>query len=414
MVLLYNISHKDVRFMKHKLMNLSIKFKSLAVFRNLYSQPIFITLQHLLAKSQGNHVVDCIDSIAEFASVIYEQGGNLSDIVFTLCMEDENAYVIQSAEGKKITSSMQSSLRRELLILEEISQLTLEDIISDCGIADYIKLLPSWEIKSYDFQSEYEKRLKNINRCGYGIYAKYHMFYLLEDTITPIAYPDTQRLSDFSDYERERSLVVKNTEALLAGEKASNVLLYGDAGTGKSSTIKAIVNEFSGRGLRLLEVKKQQLYQIPKVVEELSKNPLKFILFIDDLSFSNNDENFAALKSILEGGVSALGNNVVIYATSNRRHLIKEDHQSRVGDEVHLNDTLQETMSLSSRFGLIITFNRPEKEVYLHIVSKLAQQYNVVMEESELFNKAEAYAIRHHGRSPRTAKQFIELLKAGI
>lgn len=398
--------------MNHKLTELNIKLKSVAIFRNLFNQPILIRLQHLLSKSQEDMTDDYIDALALFASEIYQDGGNLSKIIFRLVMEDENPYVERKAIDAYISEHMEHALIHELKVFEEIAMLDITTFID--GYEEYEQMLPAWDVKIFDFVNEYTTRMSLIKKYGYGIYAKYHMFLLDDGEIKPIKYPDTQKMSDFSDYERERGLIVKNTIALLEGGTASNALLYGDAGTGKSSTIKAIVNEYKKDGLRLIEVKKQQLYQIPHVIEELSKNPLKFIIFIDDLSFVSNDENFAALKSILEGGVSAIGNNVVIYATSNRRHLIKEDHQSRMGDEVHLSDTLQETMSLSSRFGLTITFNKPEKEVYLHIVSELAKQYHVEMEQEELYKRAEAYAIRHHGRSPRTAKQFIELIKAGI
>ena len=198
------------------------------------------------------------------------------------------------------------------------------------------------------------------------------------------------------------------------GTGASNMLLYGDAGTGKSSSVKAVAAHFAPGGLRIIEVKKNQLYQIPSVMEELASNPLKFILFIDDLSFSGNDDNFSALKATLEGSISGCGDNCVIYATSNRRHLVKESFADRAGDELHFNDTMQETMSLASRFGLSVTFQKPDKEEYLNIVRSLAREYGIDMDEHELFKKAEAHAIRKNGRSPRTAKQFIELLKIGI
>lgn len=164
----------------------------------------------------------------------------------------------------------------------------------------------------------------------------------------------------------------------------------------------------------MVEIKKNQLYMIPQIMEELASNPLKFILFIDDLSFNGNDDNFSALKATLEGSISGRGSNVAIYATSNRRHLVKENMSDRDGDELHVNDTIQETMSLAARFGLTVTFQKPDKDSYLSIVRSLADQYGIDMDEDELFRKAEAHALRSNGRSPRTAKQFIELLKIGI
>ena len=170
---------------------------------------------------------------------------------------------------------------------------------------------------------------------------------------------------------------------MLSGKPAVNVLLYGDAGTGKSSSVKAIANEFAADGLRLVEVKKNQLYQIPALLDSLAQNPLKFILFIDDLSFSANDDNFAALKAILEGSVGGRAGNIAVYATSNRRHLIKETLTDREGDDTHESDTRQELMSLSARFGLTITFGSPDRERYLHIVEELAKQYGVELDELE-------------------------------
>jgi len=156
------------------------------------------------------------------------------------------------------------------------------------------------------------------------------------------------------------------------------------------------------------------LCKLPDILEQLSETPLKFIVFIDDLSFMENDDNFTALKALLEGSVSAIGKNVVIYTTSNRRHLIKEQFSDRSGDDdIHLNDTLQEIMSLAARFGLTVTFERPDKDTYLSIVKQIALTYDIAADEQFLIN-AEAYAIRNNGRSPRTAKQFVELQKSGI
>ena len=214
--------------------------------------------------------------------------------------------------------------------------------------------------------------------------------------------------------ERAHRGDVEHTRALLAGSPANNVLLYGDAGTGKSSTVKAIANEYAADGLRLVEVKKNQLYQIPDLMDQLAANPLKFILFIDDLSFSSNDDNFAALKAILEGSVGGRARNIAVYATSNRRHLIKETLTDRTGDDIHEADTRQELMSLSARFGLTVTFQRPEKARFAAILEELAKQHHIQMPMEELLVKAEAFAIRAGGRSPRVAKQFIEQCESGV
>ena len=244
------------------------------------------------------------------------------------------------------------------------------------------------------------------------MFAGHHMFSVDEDGLAPVPFYDRKGLADLIGYERERSKIIENTEALLAGLPSNNVLLYGDAGTGKSSTVKAIANDYADRGLRLIEVKKKYLYRIPEVIERLSDDPLKFILFIDDLSFSANDDDFAALKAILEGSVAGGSKNIAVYATSNRRHFLKETAEDRAGDDLHLYDTIQETMSLAARFGLQVTFAKPDKELYLDIVRALAKQNGIDEDPETLERDAEAYAIRNGGRSPRAAKNYVTGLLA--
>ena len=237
------------------------------------------------------------------------------------------------------------------------------------------------------------------------------MFIFREGSIVPVKSHDTQKLSELYGYDIQRNSVINNTLALLNGKPALNALLYGDAGTGKSSTVKAIVNEYSPLGLRLIEITKEQLRNIPEIVEEISGNPLKFIIFIDDLSFTAGEDSFGALKATLEGSVAANADNMVIYATSNRRHLIKETFSDREGDDVHRNDSLQETLSLSARFGLRVNFSRPDKNAYVAIASELAKSRGIKMSEKDIALKAEQFAISSgNGRSPRTAKQFVEQL----
>ena len=181
-------------------------------------------------------------------------------------------------------------------------------------------------------------------------------------------------------------------------------MLYGDAGTGKSSSIKAIVNEYAPEGLRLVEIKQENYKLIPTVMHTLSEQPLKFILFIDDLSFEKDNSDFNALKSLLEGGLSARPSNIVVYVTSNRKHMIKESFSQRDGDDVHRNETLQELIALSERFGLTVGFFKPDKKEYLNIVYELKSQYKLNIDDMELSLLAEQYALKRGGRSPRTAR----------
>ena len=200
------------------------------------------------------------------------------------------------------------------------------------------------------------------------------MFTYNKGEIVPAKYPDSIRLSSHIGYERQRKRIIDNTYAFLKDKPAANVLLYGDAGTGKSSTIKAIVNEFADIGLRMIEVRKGDLLKLPELIEKLANNPLKFIIFIDDLSFAKNNEEIGALKAILEGSVSSKTENVVLYATSNRRHLVQESFSDRNGDDIHRNETIQEQTSLSDRFGLSVCFSKPDKKEYLDIIHGLSKR----------------------------------------
>ena len=394
----------------HSLPLLSVQLRSLVIFRNILSDPVISRLQVLL-DADTSDTASCVDAYCDFAAALFARGDDLSAYLLNLIMEDENIYMLQSCGSTPVSPFLAECLTHELAFLQQLGAFDGSVIRESLDFSGY---LPRWKNGDNDYARAYHERIASIHSRGYGIFAKYRMFTVKDGQLIPVRHPDPQTLEQLPGYERERAKVIANTEALLAGQPANNVLLYGDAGTGKSSTVKAIANAYFDRGLRLVEVKKNQLYQIPDITEALSRNPLKFILFIDDLSFSSNDNDFAALKAILEGSVNGHSGNFVVYATSNRRHLIKESWDDRTGSDLHEGDTRQELMSLSARFGLTVTFFRPDKDRSLDIVHKLAAQYGIDMPQAQLDIRAEAHATRNGGRSPRAAKQFIELTKAGI
>ena len=352
---------------------------------------------------------DSILAYADFVSDLYRHHNDLGTYVLTLVFEDENICMIKKGNNEEISEKMYSCLENELSALEEISQITSEEIKK---AIDYDGFLPDWDNTPYDFKAEYSTRIDNVDKYGYGTYAKYYMFILKDGNIVPVKHPDEVKLSQLIGYETQRKMIIDNTLALLRGKPASNVLLTGDAGTGKSSSVKAIANEYRNEGLRIIEIRKDQLRDIPAVIDNLSTNPLKFILFIDDLCFESDDDNFGALKAILEGSVSARTQNIAIYATSNRRHLVKENFSDRDGDDMHRNDTVQQLISLSERFGLKISFSKPLKDEYLKIVAGLAEQNGLSIPEEKLFAEAEQFALAKSGRSARAAKQFIDKMIA--
>ena len=243
---------------------------------------------------------------------------------------------------------------------------------------------------------------------GYGFFAQSSAFAVQDDgTVAPIVHPDAIRLRDLPGYERQKQQILQNTLAFLDGREANNILLYGDKGTGKSSTVKAVVNEYADRGLKIIEMSPRHITCFPKIFAETLRSPFRFIVFLDDLSFSREDDNFAALKAFIEGGLAGKPSNLVIYATSNRRHLIRETFADREGDEVRVRDSLETVTSLSDRFGLEITFSVPDKDEYLYIVDQLAAESGLTLPAEQLHLLAERFALRRNGRSPRTARQFI-------
>jgi uncharacterized protein len=383
---------------------LGIQLHSLVIFRGLLSEPLIKRLIDVLGPADKGTAV-LVDSYALFAAEIFADGGNLTDIILALALGSENMYSVKKGMGEEVYG-LEEMLKQELLILQQASRITSSQIKKRIV---YDGFLPEWRTHESDFRHEYEKRMKHIKTTGYGEFAKHNVFMLKGGGFTPVIMPDPVRLTELKAYEKQRQAVVDNTLALIDGKPAANILLYGDAGTGKSSTVKAVANEYSDKGLRLIELKKSDAGRMPEIIEKLWRNPLKFILFIDDLAFGKEGDDFHELKAALEGSASAKTPNIVIYATSNRRRLMRETFSDRQGDDVHPNETIQETISLSARFGIAIGFFRPDREIYLRIVRELAQQYGVNIDTETLEAEAENFA--SEGRSPRTARQFIDHLK---
>ncbi len=270
--------------------------------------------------------------------------------------------------------------------------------------------LPDWADGLVELATHYQQQ-------GTGIFGQFYAF-RWQQGLAGIPYPDPVTLDQLTGYDHPKQQLIKNTEFLLAGYSALNVLLYGARGTGKSSVVKALVNAYGNQGLRLIEVSKAALGDLPLIVEQVRSHPQKFILFVDDLSFEEDNDAFKSLKVVLEGGVTARPQNVVVYATSNRRHLIREYFDERPAPrdagEIQAWDTVQEKLSFSDRFGLTLTFEPTDQPTYLQIVKHLAQQAQLPIDNEALDYKARQWATRHNGRSGRSAQQFIDFLQAEL
>ena len=389
-----------------KINELYTHLATFSVFNGIFTKTVFKKFREY-AKERDKD--EKIKKYGELVNNLYTHGADLTAYIKRIAFEDANVYVKAVSAKKPVNPKVEMSVKHELGVLSRFASLTRDDFAADMGYEGY---LPDFDSCEVDLYGEYQTRLKSIEKYGYGIFTANCMFSVTDTgAVVPVATADETSINDFIGYADERQRVINNTLSFIEGRSSSNILLYGDAGTGKSSTVKAVANHFFDKGLRLVEIRKNQLLLLPTVMAEISKNPLKFIIFIDDLSFNQNDDNFSMLKATLEGSASAKAKNAVIYATSNRRHIVKESFGEREGGDIHRNDTVQETLSLSERFGLTIRFAKPEKKLYLEIVHELAARHGVTMDKEELEIKAEAFALNRGYRSARCAEQFIESLR---
>ena len=287
-------------------------------------------------------------------------------------------------------------------------------------ISQQVRALRAKLAAAADENEMFELVTDYYRRYGYGLFAMSRAFRIKREgsgpvEFLPISNIDGVMLDDLLGYEFQKRELRRNTEAFLAGVRANNVLLYGDAGTGKSTSVKALINEYFDRGLRMIEIYKHQFGDLSAILAQIKNRNYRFIIFIDDLSFEENEVEYKFLKAVIEGGVETRPDNVLIYATSNRRHLIRETWNDRTDMEhhgdIHRSDTMEEKLSLASRFGVSINYNAPGQKEYHAMVKALAERCGITMEEKQLISMANTWEIRHGGFSGRTAQQFVQYLE---
>lgn len=369
----------------------------LKILKNLNNTPLTAKLLACYDEPSAQHA-------DEFLAELYEYGGETSLLgtLSDMILYDENPFSRAAAEGK-CNEYLKSAFIQDVSTVFDAAGKTESFNLS---------LFNAGEVNEHFRTSlqESANRLEGFYRqYGYGDYVRYGAFLFKDDKISPIENAPAVRLSDLKDYEEEKRLIAANIENLLGGLPALDMLLYGERGTGKSSTVHAMANKYFGRGLRIVELHKEQLLSLPRLKEKLSAVPLKFIIYIDDLSLTEGDERFTSLKAALEGSFGVKGKNTVVCATSNRRHIVKESFSDRK-DSIHENECMQEQLSLSDRFGLTVLFGSTDKKQYLSIVKQLAEDLSLNTPQDELFRLAEQWAISRGGRSPRRARQFADAL----
>lgn len=360
-------------------------------------------------------------------------------LAYLLC-NNENPFSCACEIRGRIEGSMNELAMHDFAIFRELFNADFEGLGKRIG-TDVTKVLTSYSAYAENGRT-FNKRIRdricelavNLAKAGsdeefmdtvtgfygdygvgkFGLNKAFRLRVTPEHTeIEPIYNIRHVQLSDLVGYESAKKKLVDNTEAFLAGTGANNCLLYGDAGTGKSSSIKAIANMYYDRGLRIIEVYKHQIASLNDVVSQIKDRNYKFILYMDDLSFEEFEIEYKYLKALIEGGLEKKPGNILIYATSNRRHLIRENFRDKKerDEDLHINDTVQEKLSLSDRFGVSIYFGRPDKKEYHEIVLALAKRHGIMMDEGELLLKADQWELNHTGMSGRAAEQYINYLK---
>lgn len=376
----------------------------------------------------------CLQAYGSYFQALAAKNQNWEDYLITQILRADNPLTRLAQQGEiAMPTALLAAAQHDLQALHRLYKCSSAHLSQWVQAAAHLSVAPVVWYKEPNSKEAHQlsigQRLEQLenwadaladllvyySEFGTGKFAEYQALRYAAGNFSGISHPDPITMSELVGYELHRETLIKNTEFLLAGYPALHVLLYGSRGSGKSSLVKALLNEYSDRQLRLIEVAKSELQDLPLIVEQLRGMPQKFIIFVDDLSFEADDDAFKALKVVLEGSVTARPQNVVVYATSNRRHLIREffsDRPRPQDDEVHSWDTVQEKLSFSDRFGLTLTFEPADQQTYLTIVRHLAAVEGINISPEDLEYQALQWATRHNGRSGRTARQFINFFRA--
>ena len=433
----------------------------LVIFRTVLRDPVVAALLDFLGGIAGSRLHTAkvsrrvAASYASFFSALASQavpgrevavGTPWQNHLLNLMLCDENPFS-RGAEGhglNRLGPSLVLQVEADLARLRELHSLRSEQVAAAFQMMGWDGAWPGWDrLRAEDApceplsdqRLEMKRKLSRApdwgplvpelavfySRNGTGIFGEFQAFHWNPRSrggaLEGIASPDPITLEDLVGYEDQKQWLVRNTGYFLAGHPANNVFVYGDRGTGKSSAIKALLNRFAGSSLRMVEVSRDDLNDLPRVMSLLRERPQHFIVFVDDLSFEEGETQYKTLKAVLEGSLESRPGNVVVYATSNRRHLIREffsDRNDLQGDEIRRQDTLQEKVSLADRFGIQLSFVAPDQKQYLAIVQAMAGRRGLNLQPGDLERRALQWAQRYNARSGRTARQFMDCLCAEL
>ena len=392
---------------------LRAQLRGLSAFHSLLDTPMLKDALQLLdaaARRDGEGALAAYDQM--FYRLKAEGYSGLGTWLWDTLRYTETPYGDLAGSGRS-DPELEGAARRDVDALLQLARLGAEDIrvaLKPILTEEYVSVLdnlPAWETGA---PFTFEELAAFYRENGAGLYAKYRAFLWEEGRLVPVADPDCPHPVELLGYDQQRKQVLDNTRLLVEGKPSNNVLLFGDGGTGKSATVKSMLYLPGMENLRLIEIQKENLVGMPRLIRSLAGRRQSFILFIDDLAFDQDDKTYSSLKTILEGGLEKRPLNVAIYATSNRRHLVRQTFSDRAGDEVDAFETISEKTALAERFGLRIPYMTMSKSEYLALIDHLAGLYHVEMNREVLHAKAMEWEIRHAGRTPRVARQFIASL----
>jgi len=410
-----------------------MRLEELIIYRNLRKDSL---LSKMTSLSEKTDLYDCVHALLDEAAGHGFYGNLWHCHIANLLVNDENAYSLGCEIKGDSEGTLHEAAAHDFAIIKELVDCDFGEI--DDATMAYIRDFQGNREKSHVYNSRIRDRICEVAReiaqardagevqriiadfygkYGVGKFGLNKSFRITHPEggameITAIKNIDHVKLEDLVGYEIPKQKLIDNTEAFVEGRPANNCLLFGDAGTGKSSCIKGIINRYYDQGLRMIEVYKHQFKDLNDVIARIKNRNYKFIIYMDDLSFEEFEIEYKYLKAIIEGGLEVRPANVLIYATSNRRHLIKENFSDKEGrrDTLHASDTVQEKLSLVARFGVSIFFGAPDQKEFQQIVRVLAERNNIDMPEDQLFLEANKWELAHSGRSGRTAQQFIDYL----
>ena len=382
------------------------RLKSLTAFRHLLSEPVMDAVTALIESLIKKDPSPAVSHWGALLAQLDQEGFDGLGGWLESKLKYSDAPWPNAVARAQETPALAAHAKRDIETLTALAEWAPLPLLSQLDLCDGVAL-PGWTVgSSFTFEG-----LREWYRShGAGPFARHRAFLWENAQLLPVEQPDTPSPTDLIGYRLQRSQVEANTLALLSGKRVNNVLLFGDSGTGKSATVKSLLTLPQAGDLRLIEVDKESVVQMPQLIRTLAGRRQKFILFIDDLAFDQDDQTYGVLKTILEGGLEPRPANVAIYATSNRRNLVRQTFSDRAGDEVDRGETIQEKTALADRFGLRIPYLGLAKAEYLELVEHLADQAGVGLPQEELHALAIRWDARHPGRSPRTAQQFIASL----